>query len=280
MDDQAKVLRQLAWGQKRKSNYITVSSGKGGVGKTNFVINLAYLLASFRKKVLVFDADLGLANVDVLLNLNARKNIRDYLIDNVSISQIIINNTYGFDILPAASGFMDIASFNEQYYNKFIDIFVTIDEKYDYILFDTGAGISETVVRLAGIADYFIVITQAEPAAITDAYALMKVAKQEHGVGKAFLVLNRVMGKNHINVYENLNRVITKFLKIDLSYLGGVRDDKMVLKAVLRQTPVCKLFPKSHYYADLTNIANKLTGASGNSKKVIDFYNFFRRGKK
>jgi flagellar biosynthesis protein FlhG len=277
MDDQAHALRKMMWEKKRKATYITVSSGKGGVGKSNFVVNLAHILSHKRKKVLIFDADLSLAKIDILLNLNVKDTIREYLFGNMDAEKIIIRNVYGFDLLPASRGFSDLAKISNEDVNRIMDIFINIDVYYDYIIFDTGAGISDIIIKLARLADYFIVITQPEPAAITDAYALMKVASLQEGIDKAYLVLNRVKDKiGDERIYENLKRIINKFLNMELVYLGSIREDKMLVQAILSQRLAVAEYPKSHYSLDMINIAGKITGASTKPTR-ISFYNFFRK---
>ncbi|MDY6820649.1 MAG: MinD/ParA family protein [Deferribacterota bacterium] len=276
MNDQAKPLRKLMWEQKRKSIYISVSSGKGGVGKSNFVVNLAYILSQMRKKVLVFDADISLANVDVLLNLNVKNNIRDYLFGKVDFTEIIAKNIFGFDVIPASSGFSDLSELSNEQIDKIIDIFIDLDKTYDYIIFDTGAGITDIVIKFASLADYFVVVTQPEPAAITDAYALIKVVNHEENVDSAYLVLNRVKSAGRdVKVYENLKRIINKFLNVNLEYLGTIREDKDIDKAIIGQKLICESMPKTKYSRDLLSIANKIAGERKVSKR-FNFYNFFK----
>ena len=167
MTDQAFTLRRRAWEANRNSHYISVSSGKGGVGKTNFTVNFACQLANLGKKVLVFDADLGLANVDIMLSLSVTATIKKYLEGRATIDDILKKNIYGFDVFPASSGFMELAHLSDEDFDKIFNIFITLDDRYDFIIFDTGAGISDAVVRFSSISDTIIVVTQPEPTAIT-----------------------------------------------------------------------------------------------------------------
>lgn len=259
MADQAEKLRKMAWEMRKKSKYITVSSGKGGVGKTNFSVNLSYLLGKSGKKVLLFDADLGLANVDIILNITPLKNIQDYFEKNLSPQELIVKTDYFFDIIPAASGILKFTSIDDNIFGKLIDIFVFIDDKYDYVIFDAGAGISENVMRFVKIADYNIVITQAEPTAVTDAYALIKVANTNFNVNRVDLVINRVSNeKSATTLYENLEKIIKKFLKIDIHYLGSIKEDNNLIRSVRQQKPLAAINENSTYVRDLKKILKNI----------------------
>lgn len=276
MTDQAYSLRKRAWESNRHSHYISVSSGKGGVGKTNFTVNIAYRLAAMGKKVLVFDADLGLANVDIMLSLSVTATVKKYLEGRAGIDDILKKDVYGFDVFPASSGFMELAVLTEEEYEKIFNIFMTLDGKYDYIIFDTGAGISDSVVRFASIADTVIVVTQPEPTAITDAYAFMKVVRQAYNIKNIKVVFNRVDDINNSNnVYKSLKGVASKFLGIDLELLGHLRDDKLVRKAVRAQKPICAAEPKAAFSRDIDDCAKRLMGIPVD-KRPSNVYELFR----
>lgn len=278
MQDQAHELRRLAWEKRRKAIYITISSGKGGVGKTNFAVNLACALSGLRKKVLVFDADLGLANVDILLNIKSDKNVRDYLKGEADLESIIISSKYGFDVLPSASGFLDLANIPKEEFEKLLDIFVNIDERYDYIIFDTGAGISENVIQFAPLADRLIVITQPEPTAVTDAYAFMKVVNHEYNIINISLIINRVKNtKSGKLIFDNLKKVVDKFLDINLTLEGFLREDPALIKSVRSQKPVYILDKKSKYSQDIESIAYSITGIVKVSTSRLNLLNFVKR---
>ncbi|MGE4497394.1 MAG: MinD/ParA family protein [Deferribacterales bacterium] len=277
MTDQAHNLRRKAWDKKRRAKYISVSSGKGGVGKTNFVVNLAYWLAKMGKKVLVFDADLGLANVDILLNLTVTASIRKYMQGEAEIENVIKKDIYGFDVIPASSGFSDLTNLSESEFEKIVEIFVGLDGAYDYILFDTGAGISETVTKFAAIADTVIVITQPEPTAITDAYAFMKVVHFDHGINRIRFVLNRVDDVNGVkNIYMSMKNVAKKFLDVELDLLGHLREDKQVISSVKFQKPVCEINQNGAYSRDIYNIARNILGLPAENTRKEGLYSLLR----
>lgn len=270
MTDQAHNLRRTVWDKKRRAKYMSVSSGKGGVGKTNFVVNLAYWIAKTGKKVLVFDADLGLANIDILLNLTISVSIRQYMLGEAELDSVIKKNVYGFDVIPASSGFSDLTNLSDADFEKIFDIFVELDAYYDYILFDTGAGISGTVTKFASIADMVVTVTQPEPTAITDAYAFMKVVHLEYAIDRIHFVLNRVDDVNGVkNIYMSLKNVAKTFLNVDLELLGYLREDRQLISAVKNQKPVSELNPNGAYAKDMQNIAKSVLGVPVQKKEGL-----------
>ncbi|MBC7196156.1 MAG: MinD/ParA family protein, partial [Deferribacterales bacterium] len=159
------------------------------------------------------------------------------------------------------SGFSKLASISEEDFEKLIEIFVYIDEKYEYIIFDAGAGISENVMKFVAISDYNIILTQAEPTAITDAYALIKVANKDYGIKEINLVINRITDEKAANaLFDNLQKIIDKFLKININFLGYLREDTNIIKSVKKQQPLATLNPNSTYIKDLSSVLQKLSG--------------------
>ena len=277
MTDQAYTLRRRAWEANRNSHYIAVSSGKGGVGKTNFTVNFACQLASLGKKVLVFDADMGLANVDIMLSLSVTATIKKYLEGRATIDDILKRNVYGFDVFPASSGFMELANVSDEDFDKIFNIFITLDDQYDFIIFDTGAGISDSVIRFSSISDTVIVVTQPEPTAITDAYAFMKVVKQTYDIKRIHVVFNRVDDiQNSENVFNSLKNVTMKFLNIDLRLLGHLKDDKDVRKAIRAQKPISILDPKAVFSRNIADCARRFLGMPVEKHKSANVYDLFR----
>ncbi len=269
MKDQAFELKKTYWEQEHAATYISIASGKGGVGKTSFVVNLAFWLAHLKKRVLVFDADLGLANIDIMLSLSVSASVDDYLAGDATLDDIIIRNIYGFDVLPASSGMANFSQIDSVDFNKIVDIFIRLDKAYDYILFDNGAGISDRIMQFSVIADQVIVITNPEPTAITDAYAFMKLITRDHHVSKISLVMNRVdTQSSSISIYESLRGVVKRFLNLDLEFLGNVREDFGVRRAARSQKPISALDSGSVFARDTKEIAHKITGTRYNKDKV------------
>ncbi|MCA1927399.1 MAG: MinD/ParA family protein [Calditerrivibrio sp.] len=275
--DQADNLRKMAWSARRKSFYISVSSGKGGVGKTNFSVNLAYLMCKMGKKVLLFDADLGLANVDIIINLTSKVNIKDFLEGKVGADSVLVKTDFGFDVVPASSGFVSLTKLKESDYDRLLDLFVKIDSSYDYVIFDTGAGIGENVIKFSSISDLQIVITQPEPTAVTDAYAFIKVVHNEFRLKNIYLVVNRAKTKSSgEQIYENLSSVLKKFIGVDLGFLGIIRECSEVGNSVRSQKPIVDINPDSVYSKDIVLVAKKILNLQIDRDKSLDMMNIFR----
>ena len=184
---------------------------------------------------------------------------------------------YGFDVFPASSGFMELAHLSDEDFDKIFNIFITLDDRYDFIIFDTGAGISDAVVRFSSISDTVIVVTQPEPTAITDAYAFMKVVRQAYDIKLINVVFNRVDDiQNSDNVFSSLKNVASKFLNMELRLLGHLRDDKNVRKAIRAQKPVSILDPKTAFSKDIQDCARRFIGAPLEKQKSANVYNLFK----
>ncbi len=239
---------------------IAVASGKGGVGKTSFVINLAVSLAKNRNKVLIFDADLGLANVDVMLGINPKYDIRYVLTGEKMLKDIIYPTEYNFDFIPAGSGVVELTQLDSRQKLLLKSQMEEAFRDYDYLIFDSAAGISDNVLFFNAIAEERILLCTPEPTSIADVYALIKVCFRKHRLKDFYLVVNmikeRLEGKK---IYQQLIYVLEKFLpEIKLSYLGGLEVDECVKKAIRSQVPYIVLCPESKVSKDLQEIALKL----------------------
>jgi flagellar biosynthesis protein FlhG len=240
---------------------IAVTSGKGGVGKSNVVANLGLAWARQGLKVLLIDADLGLANLDILLGLTPKFTIKDLLSLRKTLPEVMVEGPEGMKILPASSGIPELAELDDHQRLFLLNELDHYSENLDVVLIDTGAGISRNVLFFTTAAVERIVVANNEPTSITDAYALMKILVTKYGEKRFKLLVNGLNRPQDGDlVYRALLRVTEKFLgrEISLEYLGVIPHDETVAKAVLKQRPVLILFPKSRASRSFTQLARDL----------------------
>jgi len=258
-----------------KARVITVTSGKGGVGKTNFTVNLALALAKLNKKVVIIDADLGMGNVDVVLGCSGPYNILHLLEGGFSLKDIITDGPLGIKFMSGGSGIHQLSNLTNLQLTHIINQITLLDDWAEIILIDTGAGINQSVMNFVIAADEVIIVTTPEPTAITDAYAMMKTFVQLQGTGMLKLVVNRVIDVNEGNVAANkLRSVAAKFLGLSLTSLGTVYEDGNLIRAVKKQIPVLLAFPDTISARCIERIANRLLSIES-SKKTGGIKRFF-----
>ncbi|MCL2791629.1 MAG: MinD/ParA family protein [Spirochaetaceae bacterium] len=267
MIDQAENLRLIVQEKSGKSEsgdsktrIITVSSGKGGVGKTNFAVNLAIAYSQIGKKVVLLDGDLGLANVNVILGVVPEFSLFNIIKNNKSMKDIIINTKFGISFIAGASGFSKIANLDDEERKRFISEMNELSFA-DIIIIDTSAGISNNVLAFIASADEAIIVTTPEPTAITDAYGTIKIITTELGDSNIAikLVVNRV--KSVTEAKKVAHRVITivgQFLNTKVDYLGYIYEDPIVQNAVLVQKPFLVSDPRSKASICLKHIVSRL----------------------
>lgn len=238
---------------------ISVTSGKGGVGKTNIAANLAYLLALRNQKTMVLDADAGLANIDVILGINSPYNLLHILNGERTLAETVVEGPGGIKILPSASGIPEMTDLSRGQKLTLIDELNSLNKTLDFILIDTGAGISSNVMYFNMAAKEIIVVTSPEPTALTDAYALIKVLYQRHAKRRFRLVVNMVRNPAEAKeVYERLSHATDHFLNLTIEYLGYVLLDEKVREAVRQQKAVAEIYPNSPATRCLAKIVEKL----------------------
>jgi flagellar biosynthesis protein FlhG len=268
MLDQAEALRKLINEEESRNTttkIITVTSGKGGVGKSNFVVNLAITLQNKGKKVLIFDADLGMGNDDVLMGLYPKHNIFDIVFTELEIKDIIVEGTNGVNLIPAGSALSKAQDLNESQRESFLKKLETLDE-YDYILMDTGAGVNRDVLSFIAASEELIIITTPEPTSLTDGYSLIKATDHYKLKTKAKIVVNKAFTKEEgEETFRKFDRAVSKFLKINIEYLGCILEDKKLVQSVRQQKPFVVLYPNCNASSDIENIAMKLMGQEENS---------------
>ncbi|MDR2734790.1 MAG: MinD/ParA family protein [Spirochaetota bacterium] len=239
---------------------MAIASGKGGVGKTNFAINLGILLAKAGKRVLIMDMDLGLANVNVILGMIPKFNLYHVIKGQKKMSEIISESPYGVRIIAGASGFSKLADLAEEERTRFMDEISGISD-YDYVIIDTGAGVSRNVLSFVLAADEAIIITTPEPTAITDAYGIIKAISTEVGQSIIKLVVNCVSSvSDGRQVAERVIGIAGQFLNIRVENLGFIYYDQAVLASVMKQKPYVLAEPTSRAAECIDHIARKLLG--------------------
>jgi flagellar biosynthesis protein FlhG len=254
---------------------IAITSGKGGVGKTNIAANLAYILSNMKKKTLVFDADMGLANIDVILGLAPKFNLYHVLRGEKSLSDIVLEGPGGIKILPAASGIQEMTDLTKGQKLALLDELNELSGDLDFMLIDTAAGIAGNVIYFNMAAREIVVVVSPEPTAITDAYALIKILYSRHAGKKFMLLVNMVKNAAEAReVYNKLSNATSHFLNLSIEYLGYVLDDHSVPDAVRRQRALAEVYPGSRASKCLSSIARKLcrTQPGGYEAGSIKFF--------
>ncbi|WP_188151644.1 MinD/ParA family protein [Teredinibacter waterburyi] len=243
----------------RPIKVIAVTGGKGGVGKTNMSVNLSIALAEMQRRVILMDADLGLANVDVLLGLQAKHTLADVLDGSMSLREVMLNGPGGIKIVPASSGVQQMTQLSPQEHASLINAFSEVSDQLDILMIDTAAGISDTVISFVQAAQEAIIVVCDEPSSITDAYALIKLLNAEHGVFRFRVIANMTRSTQEgINLFNKLNSVCDRFLDASLQYLGHVPFDENVRKAVQKRQPLMTFAPRSKAALSIRAMAQKI----------------------
>lgn len=261
--DQAEQLRNIIKNnpvnRRPIARVITVTSGKGGVGKSNVSINLAVQLKKLGHKVIIFDADFGLANIEVMFGAIPKHNLSDLIYQGMSISEIITMGPMDIGFISGGSGIAGLSNLNRDYINYLIQNLAELDRLADVIIIDTGAGISDAVLEFLVASGEVLLVTTPEPTSITDSYSLLKALNRHPKFSKDMTMIKVVANKvtdadEGKQLYTKLNAVVNRYLKIPLSFVGVIPDDQMLQKAVMQQSPVSIQSPNSksaQAFADL-----------------------------
>lgn len=281
MKDQAENLRQLVMNRADRqatvstsnTRIITIASGKGGVGKTNFTINLGILLQKMGYKVLIIDADLGLGNVDIMLGLSSPYNLSHIVFNGIDIQEVIIEGPSGIMILPGGNGLLELANLKPRQLDKFIRELTKLESMVDIILIDTGAGLSANNIKMILAANEVILITTPEPTSLMDVYGVVKIVSKIDRNRHFDLVMNKVDNINEANNnIKNIQKAGKRFLNVEISTLGLLDNSSIVSKSVKDQRPFVLDYPHSKISKQLNSIVNSLTGAERGERMTIKTY--------
>ena len=235
---------------------IVIANNKGGVGKTNVSANLALALQMAGEQVLLMDADLGLANVDVLFGLQPMFHLGHVLEGRCSLNDALVQGPSGLTIVPAASGLKQMASLSHAEHVGLIRAFSELARPIDTLIVDTAAGIADSVTTFCRAAQEVLIVANNEPASLTDAYALIKVLSRDHGIHRAHVIANMIRSAaDGYEMFEHLRRVSERFLDVHLNYLGGVPYDEYLQRAIRRQTAVVEAYPSAQSSVAFRNLA-------------------------
>ena len=282
--DQAENLRNIIKRQNQidisNARVIAVTSGKGGVGKSSVSINLALQFTRMGKKVLILDADFGLANIEVMFGIIPKYNLGDLMFKGKELKEIITPGPEGVGFISGGSGIAKLVNLDKEQIKRLVGKLSELDELADVIIIDTGAGISSSVMEFLVASPETILVTTPEPASITDSYALLKALSMNEDYSpekcKVKLIANRVGKKEEgQNLYEKLSAVSSRFLNIELEYLGAIPFDNNITKAVMTQEPVSLKYPgsvSSKCYEDIVNILENKEISSHNNIGVRNFF--------
>ncbi len=257
--DQAENLRNLVRGTESRARFLAVTSGKGGVGKTNLAVNLGAAMSRLGKKVILVDVDIGLANADVMLSVAPRLNLGHVLAGEVSVLEVLTPTPSGVLLLPGCVGMRHVSDLDDHEREFLVRGFQELEAYADIVLIDTGAGISRNVVQFASACDEILIVTMPEPTAMTDGYAVIKAVAREKGRGKIRLIVNQCRDRADARrVSERIRMVSKRFLGIEVEDLGYVVTDEIVGQSVRERRPFVLEYPRSPVTRCVWEIAGRL----------------------
>lgn len=261
--------------ERKAVQVICVVSGKGGVGKSNLSVNVSIELSKQNKRVLVMDADLGLANIDILLGLRVKKTMADVLDGKSDINDILLTGPAGIKIIPSSSGVAGMSDLTHMEHVGLVRAFSELDFTPEYLVIDCAAGLSDSVITFSRAAHEVMVVVCDEPSSITDAYALIKMLNKKHGVHR-FRIVSSMIESNQegYDLYKKLLKVTDRFLDVALEYMGGIPNDEYLKKSVQCQVAVVDKYPRAKSSMAFKRIAKKIVSMpySNKARGNIEFF--------
>ncbi|MGP1599211.1 MinD/ParA family protein [Peptoanaerobacter stomatis] len=256
---------------------LCVSSGKGGVGKSNFTTNIALELSKRGKRVIIIDADFGLANIEILFGIVSKNSFLDLINNELDIKDIMVEMDNGIKLISGGSGILELANVNDNKLNKVVNSIAQLKDMADYIIIDTGAGISNVVTAFTHISEEVIVVTTCEPTSVADAYALIKMIIKKNPKKTINIVVNRADTIREADaVFENINSVSKKFINKELRYLGYIYNDTAVSKAVKCQKAFVDFLPSSNAAKCIHSICDKMLDTQVSAGGFLKFMDKFK----
>lgn len=279
MTDQAEVLRRIVNDQHTPiARVVAVTSGKGGVGKTNLAVNLSLALTNMQQRVVLLDADLGMANADLVLGVYPKYSLNDVYQGTKTIHEIIIEGPQGLRLIAGSSGNYDIANMGEKEIERLINSISFLEKHHDFFMIDTGAGVSRSVLDFLVATDEILVVVTSEPTSIADAYGLIKALNKRDAGKSISIVANMVRSpKDGELVWNGINSVVKRFLGVEVGYAGYVLYDEKVRKSVRDQEPFYISYPNSSIARSLDQIAKYLVHNQSNFERPSGFKSFISR---
>lgn len=291
--DQAEQLRNIIKAsnnpQKPLARILTVTSGKGGVGKSNTSINLAIQFRKMGQKVVILDADFGLANIEIMFGSVPKYNLSDFIYEGKSIEEIITKGPMGINFISGGSGICSLSNLTQDHIHSIVQGLSMLDSFADTIIVDTGAGISDAVMEFLVASEEILLVTTPEPTSITDSYSLLKTLSMHPRYVKEETKIKMIANKVHENgegkeLYRKLKVVVEKYLKTPMEYLGEVPDDSYLVKAVMQQKPVSMADPYAKsalaYKQIAAKLANKEIAEKVNRRGMAAFFSNIFSGKR
>ncbi len=255
------IIDRSAKKTKERARLITITSGKGGVGKTSLTINIAIQLVKYGYKVVIIDGDLGLANIEVMLGVVPKYNMYDIVSSELGLTDVMTDGPMGIKFISGGTGIMEMACLNRQNLEMLLNILSPLDNYADFILVDTGAGISRNVIEFVLAAKEVIIVTNSEPTSITDSYAMLKIISLHNKNCKPKLIANFVDSPEEAeNTFNLINAAANRFINTEVINLGFLKKDPLVGKAIKLQVPFYISFPKSDASRSIERIAQRIMG--------------------